>query len=93
MIDGDRLLRKMRKTKLDNDITAYKMKRNAVNICLEKPNRNTTNIYWMKIFNHRTDSGKQLMVINLSKLTQSLPQIKRSFQMALLTSIPKLFQN
>ena len=36
MIDRDRLSRKMRKTKLENDITAYKMKRNEVNICLRK---------------------------------------------------------
>ena len=36
MIDRDSLLRKMRKTKLENDITAYKMKRNEVNICLRK---------------------------------------------------------
>ena len=36
MIDRDRLLRKVRKTKLENDITAYKMKRNEVNICLRK---------------------------------------------------------
>ena len=36
MIDGDRLLRKMRKTKLENDITAHKMKRYEVNICLRK---------------------------------------------------------
>ena len=36
MIDRDRLLRKMRKTKLENDVTAYKMKRNEVNICLRK---------------------------------------------------------
>ena len=36
MIDRDRLLRKMRKPKLENDITAYKMKRNEANICLKK---------------------------------------------------------
>ena len=36
MIDRDRLLRKMRKAKLENDITAYKMKRNEANICLKK---------------------------------------------------------
>ena len=36
MIDRDCLLRKMRKTKLENDITAYKMKLNKVNICLRK---------------------------------------------------------
>ena len=35
-IDQGYVLRKMRKTKLENDITAYKMKRNEVNICLRK---------------------------------------------------------
>ena len=40
MIDPDHLLRKMRKTKLGNDITAYKMKRNEVNICLTKAKAN-----------------------------------------------------
>ena len=36
MIDRDRLLRKMRKTKLEHDIAVYKMKRNEVNICVRK---------------------------------------------------------
>ena len=36
MIDRDRVLRKMRKTKLENGITACKMKRNKANICLRK---------------------------------------------------------
>ena len=36
LIHQDRLLRKMRKTKLENDIAPYKMKRNDVNICLRK---------------------------------------------------------
>ena len=36
MIDRDRFLRKMRKTKFGNDITAYKMRGNEVNICLRK---------------------------------------------------------
>ena len=40
MIDPDHFLRKMRKTKLGNDITAYKMKRNEVNICLTKAKAN-----------------------------------------------------
>ena len=40
MTDPDHLLRKMRKTKLGNDITADKMKRNEVNICLTKAKAN-----------------------------------------------------
>ena len=44
----------MRKTKLENDITAYKMKRNKVNICLRK----ATSKYYQKLMDHWTDSGK-----------------------------------
>ena len=36
MNDRDRILRKIRITKLETGITAYKMKRNEVNICLRK---------------------------------------------------------
>ena len=71
---------------------------------LEKPNRNTIKIYWMKIFDYRTNSAKWLRAsiwqksnnhyrLNLSKLTQSLLQIQRSLQMALLTSVLRLFQS
>ena len=36
LIDRDSILRKIRITKLETGITAYKMKRNEVNICLRK---------------------------------------------------------
>ena len=55
------------------------MKRNEVFV-LEKSNRNTIKIYWMKIFDHQKDSGikkiylakNNLYRVNLSKLTQTL---------------------
>ena len=52
MIDRDRLLRKMRKTKLETDIAAYIMKRGKVNTCLRKVKSKYYQMYWMKIFDH-----------------------------------------
>ena len=89
MIDRDRLLRKMRKAKLENDITAYKMKRNEANICLKKAKSK----YYQNLLDENFRSPDRFWKVNLSKLTQSLPQIQRSLHMALLTSIPRLFQN
>ena len=45
-------------SKLENDIAVYKIKRNEVNICLTKAKSKYYQIYWMKIFDRRTDSGK-----------------------------------
>ena len=45
-------------SKLENDIAVYKIKRNEVNICLTKAKSIYYQIYWMKIFDRRTDSGK-----------------------------------
>ena len=103
-IDQGYVLRKVRKNKLENDITSYKMKRKEVNVCLRKAKLKYYQIYLMKVFDHWTNSEEKLREnirkktnslyqVNILKLTQSLSQIQRSLQMALLSSIPRFFQN
>ena len=58
MINRDCLLRKIRRTKWENDITAYKMKCHKVNMCLRKAKSK----YYQNLLDeniwHQTDSGK-----------------------------------
>ena len=63
----------MRKTKLENDITAYKMKRNEVNICL----RNAKSKYYQKLLDENIRSPDRFWKVIKrtypAKNKQSLP--------------------
>ena len=73
MVDRDRLLGKMRKTKIENEVTAYKMKRNEVNICLRKAILK----YYQNLLDEKFRSPnrfwKLIKRIYLAKNKQSLP--------------------
>ena len=63
----------MRKTKLENDVTAYKMKRNEVDICLRKAKSK----YYQNLLDENCRSPdrfwKVIKRIYLAKNKQSLP--------------------
>ena len=79
MINRDRILRKIRITKLETGITAYKMKRNEVNICLKKAKSK----YYQNLLDENFWSPdrfwKVIKRIYPAKNKQSLPSILSLF--------------
>ena len=82
----------MRKKKLENEITAYKMKRNEVNICLRKAKSK----YYQKLMDENIRSmdrfWKVIKRIYPAKNKQSLPS-KSFIVNSELTSGPTLITN
>ena len=92
MIDRDRLLRKMRKTKLENDITACKMKRNKANICLRKAKSKKYQNLLDENFRTPDRFWKVIKRMHPAKNKQSLSS--KSFEVnSELTSDPTLIKN
>ena len=93
LIDRGHLLRKMRKTKLENDITAYRMKCNEVNICLRKgKSKYYQNLLMDENFWSPERSWKVIKRIYPVKNKQSLP-IKFSKVSSEFTSHPMPSRN
>ena len=92
MIDRDRFLRKMRKIKLENDITAYKMKRNEVNICLRKAKLK----YYQQLLDENIRSPERFwkVIKRIYPAKNKQSQSSKSFKVnSELTSDPTLIAN
>ena len=100
----NRLLRKMRKSKLETDIAAYKQKRNQVNILLRKAKTNylqnlldenfrSPDRFWKEIKRIYPTKNKQSVPTKSFIVNSNLLQIIPSSLMVLLTTTLTSFLN